>query len=257
MAGALGVWWTVARHPPQEAGHSASAADTRRLLAVLPFENISRGAETYFAAGMTEEVTNQISKLSALRVVSASAVAKFKDVHRDLPAMVNELGIGSVVTGTVREDGSRVRVNVELIDAPSGQVVWSEQYDRDGLDVFGAQSDVALRVAAALSASVTLDEKARIGKRPTSSVAAYELFVRARSVTGKTPEERLKAAIELLREAVALDPNFAEAYSEIANRSYFQAACTGICPLSAAASMPRIGRSRSTRTWRPRTMPSR
>ena len=96
-------------------------------------------------------------------------------------------------------------------------MIWSEQYDREGVDVFAAQSDIALRVGEALNASVTLEEQARIGKRPTSSVAAYELFVRARTAPGKTTEERLQAAIDLLSRAVALDPQFAEAYSEIAN----------------------------------------
>ena len=113
---------------------------------------------------MTDEVTSQLSKLGALRVVGRTAVAAFKNARSDLPAMVKELGIGSVVTGTVREDGSRVRVNVELMDARSGQVIWSEQYDREGVDVFAAQSDIALRVADALKASVTLDEQSRIGK---------------------------------------------------------------------------------------------
>ena len=102
--------------------------------------------------------------------------------------MAKDLAIGSVVAGTVREDGTRVRVNVELIDAPSGQAIWSEQYDREGVDVFAAQSDIALRVAEALNASVTLDEQARLGKRPTSSVAAYELFIRARSPRGPRPK---------------------------------------------------------------------
>jgi eukaryotic-like serine/threonine-protein kinase len=227
LAAAGALWWAGLRDraPEQSVSNATPAADNKpRLLAVLPFENISRGSEAYFAAGMTEEVTNQLSKLNGLRVVSRAAVASFKGGRADLPRMVQELGIGSVVTGTVREDGTRVRVNVELIEARSGQVIWSEQYDREGVDVFAAQSDIALRVAGALNASVTLDEQARLGKRPTSSVAAYELFVRARNATGKTSEERLKAAIDLLHQAVALDPQFAEAYSEIANRSYFQAA---------------------------------
>ena len=98
--------------------------------------------------------------------------------------MVKELGIGSLVTGTVREDGSRVRVNVELMDARSGQVIWSEQYDREGVDVFAAQSDIALRIADALQATVTLDEQSRVGKRPTASVAAYQLFIRERAIRG-------------------------------------------------------------------------
>jgi len=226
LLGAGTLWWTARRHAPaRQQERTVSAGDERRrLLAVLPFENIGRDRDGYFAAGMTEEVTGQLSKLSALRVVSRTAVANFKNARADLPVMARELGIGSVVTGTVREDGPRVRVNVELIEAPSGQVIWSDQYDRTGVDVFAAQSDIALRVAEALNASVTLEEQARIGKRPTSSVAAYELFVRAQNVRGKTSEERLNSSLELLRQAVAIDPRFAEAYSQIASASYLQAA---------------------------------
>src|SRR5437773_5668380 len=166
VAIAGGGWWVVT-HQPRAAPVAAAkpADDPRRLLAVLPFENITRdGKPGYFGAGMTEEVTGQLSKLSALRVVGRAVVAKFKDVRSDLAVMVQELGIGSVVTGTVREDGPRLRVNVELMDARSGQVIWSEQYDREATDVFAVQSDIALRVADALQASVTLDEQARMGK---------------------------------------------------------------------------------------------
>jgi len=170
---------------------------------------------------MTEEITSRLSQLSALRVVGRTAVAQFKDPRSQLPAMARELGIGSVVSGTVRESAGRVRVNVELVDAQSGQVLWSDQYDREGVDVFAAQSDIALHVSEALKASVTLEEQARLGKRPTSSVAAYELFIRARTAPGKTNEERRKAAIDLLSQAVAIDPRFAEAYSAIANDYYF------------------------------------
>ena len=196
-------------------------AEAPRLLAVLPFENISGSSEGYFAQGMTQEVTSQLSKLSALRVIGSTAVAQFKDPRRQLSALAKELGIGSAVTGTVREQGTRVRVNVELIDAQSGHVIWSEQYDREGVDVFAAQSDIAVQVGKALNASVTLEEQARIGKRPTSSVAAYELFVRARTAPGKTNEDRLRAKVDLLNRAVAIDPQFAAAYSEIANAYYF------------------------------------
>jgi protein kinase/serine/threonine-protein kinase len=216
--------WTVLREPtPQEAASPVQVSQDRRwLLAVLPFENISGSSEGYFAQGMTQEVTSQLSKLSALRVIGSTAVAQFKDPRSQLSALAKELGIGSVVTGTVREQGTRVRVNVELIDAQSGHVIWSEQYDREGVDVFAAQSDIAVQVGKALNASVTLEEQARIGKRPTSSVAAYELFVQARgAVPGKTQEDRLRARIDLLSRAVAIDPQFAAAYSEIANYYYF------------------------------------
>ncbi len=223
VAGTGAVWWVANRERPPNAPIQAVAAsdDSRRLLAVLPFQNISReGGPGYFAAGMTEEVTNQLSKLSALRVVGRTAVAKFKDARTDLPAMVQELGIGSVVTGTVREDGSRVRVNVELMDARSRRQIWSEQYDREGVHVFEAQSDIALRVAEALRASVTLEEQSRIGRRPTGSVAAYELFVRGRAMT-RANRATLTESIDILKQAVALDPQFALALTELAMRYQF------------------------------------
>jgi TolB-like protein/tetratricopeptide (TPR) repeat protein len=223
VSGAWAVWWIAGRDrtPTETTPSPAAAENARRLIAVLPFENITRdGAPGYFAAGMTDEVTSQLSKLGALRVVGRAAVAAFKNGRSDLPTMVKELGIGSVVTGTVREDGSRVRVNVELLDARSGQVIWSEQYDRQGVDVFAVQSDIALRVADALRASVTLEEQSRIGKPPTKSVAAYQLFVQERAMGGTTRAALLER-IDLLTKAIALDPQFALAYTRMANHYVF------------------------------------
>ncbi len=219
------LWWTASRvTPPSEPKPAAAAAaDPRWVLAVLPFENVTRdGGPGYFAAGMTDEVTSRLSKLSALRIVGRAAVAAFKSGRSDVPGMVKELGIGSLVTGTVREDGSRVRVNVELMDARSGQLIWSEQYDREGVDVFSAQSDIALRVAEALDATVTLEEQSRVGKRPTGSVAAYQLFIRARTIRG-TNRAMFQERIDLLNQAVALDPQFARAYTQLATHYQFLA----------------------------------
>jgi TolB-like protein/cytochrome c-type biogenesis protein CcmH/NrfG len=225
VAGAGILWWALPRSqpPPQAAATPAQAAEPRRLLAVLPFENISRNGEGYFAAGMTEEVTNHLSKLNGLRVVARATLAQFPNPRGQLSEMAAKLGIGSVVTGTVREADGRVRVNVELLDAQSGQLIWSEQYDREGVDVFAAQSDIALRVGDALNASVTLDERARVGKRPTSSVTAYELYMRAQNLP-RRGQEGIAARIELVRKAVEIDPQFAEAYSSIAAFHYFQGA---------------------------------
>jgi TolB-like protein len=220
VAVSFGAWRVASRRPPPRA---ATASDAPRLIAVLPFETITRDGEPdYFGAGMTDEVTGQLSKLSALRVIGRTATATFKDA-RDLPAMVRELGIGSIVTGSVREEGARVRVRVELTDARSGQVIWSDQYDRDRADVFAVQSEIARRVADALQASVTLDEQARLGAHPTSSVAAYQLFVRARGMRTSVRAE-LTESIARLRQAVDLDPKFALALSELSRRHQFEAA---------------------------------
>ena len=108
----------------------AAAALAPRGIAVLPFENLGATDQAYFAAGLTEEVTLQIAKISALRVMSRAAVARFKDGAAELPAMTRELGIGAVLTGSVRHADNRVRVGVQLLAAPSGETMWSEQYRR-------------------------------------------------------------------------------------------------------------------------------
>ena len=224
MTIAGGAWWSLAPRPRTAAPAAAASPpqDPHRLLAVLPFENITRdGKPGYFGDGMTEEVTSQLSKVGTLRVVSRAAVANFKSVKTDLATMASQLGVGSVVTGSVREDGGRVRVNVDLVDTRSGQLLWSEEYDRDTTDVFAVQSDIALRVADALKASVTLEEQARLGKRPTSNVAAYQLFIRARDLLQS--RSQLDVSLDLLRQAVTLDPNFALAYSQMSRWYYFQA----------------------------------
>jgi len=220
-----GGWWVYSQRKAPGTTAAESTATAPRLLAVLPFENITRdGKPGYFGAGMTEEVMGQLSKVNSLRVVSRAAVGKFKDIKTDLAAMTAELGISGVVTGSVREDGDHVRVNVELVDAQSGQQLWSEQYDRAGSDVFAMQSDIALKVADVLKASVTLDEQARLGRRPTSNLAAYELLTRARSgraAPGTTPMADIKSRIALAQQAIDLDPKFALAYAQVARFSVF------------------------------------
>jgi serine/threonine protein kinase/tetratricopeptide (TPR) repeat protein len=214
------AWWfaTATRNAPSHAVENLHE-DARRVLAVLPFESSTVDRTPgHVAIGMTEEVTSDLSKIAALRVVSRAAVANFKRETTDLAALFRELGVGSVVTGTVREDAQHVRVTVELADTRSARLLWSERYDRDLTDVFAVQSDIAQRVAETLNASVTLEEQADLGKRPTSSVAAYQLFIRAREM------DQLDARLNLLRQAVAVDPTFALAYSWISRYSAFQTA---------------------------------
>jgi hypothetical protein len=142
---------------------------------------------------------------------------------------------------------------VALVDAMAQRgrtLTWTVTHfnsDREGVDVFAAQSDIALRVGDALNASVTLEEQARVGKRPTSSVAAYELYIRALDARGKTSEEHRALQIELLRKAVALDPGSRWPMRNSATRTTSRAP-TGICPRSPEVSMRRARRLRSTRS---------
>jgi serine/threonine-protein kinase len=214
---------TVSPAPPAPASAAAAAP---RGIAVLPFENLGNAEQGYFAAGVTEEVTLQIAKISAIRVMSRAAVARFKEGVAALPAMTRELGIGAVLTGSVRHAGDRVRVGVQLLAAPSGETMWSEQYDGDVKNVLDVQSNVALRVARALQASLAPEERARIERPPTENAEAYDLYLKSRPLNLAIQKQN-EEGIDLLQRAVTLDPGFALGYASLSRRYVFRGNITG------------------------------
>ena len=220
--------WMLTRPSSTDSAVSppAAAALAPRGIAVLPFENLGGTDQAYFAAGVTEEVTLQIAKISALRVMSRAAVARFKDGAAELPAMTRELRIGAVLTGSVRHADNRVRVGVQLLAAPSGETMWSEQYDGDMRNVLDVQSTVALSVARALQASLAPQERARIERPPTGNAEAYELYLKSRPLSNFDAEQN-RQALALLQKAVSLDAKFAVAHAEIARRYYWVGTVTG------------------------------
>ena len=195
------------------------ADETRRVVAVLPFQDLTGDASrSYFAAGVTEEIRGQLTKVSALRLLSRSAVQRYgNDALRQLRS---ELGAGSAVEGTVRLDGQRARVSVELIDTATERTLWSEQYDRTLDDVLSVQTDVALRIAEALNATLGPEERTRVARPPTTNAEAYELYLRAQELDSGERQQNLRA-IELLKKAVSLDPTFAVAHARLAYRVFF------------------------------------
>jgi TolB-like protein len=216
---AIAVTWRAGNHSATSGGPPATGAP--RLLAVLPFEAIGTDtAQGYFTAGMTEEITGQLSKVSALRVLSRAATETYRTAPDRLPRLAREMGVKSVVEGSVRVAGERVRVGVRLTDAGTGQTVWSDQYDRELTDVFAVQSEVAHRIVNELQATLTPSEAERLDQAPTANLAAYRLYLRSGDLTALNRADNL-AAIELLRQAIALDPGFAKAYAWLARRFMF------------------------------------
>ena len=188
----------------------------RPFVAVRAFRNLSpETTQSYFAAGMTEEITGQLSHLSGLRLLSRSAVERYKDVR----SMADELHVSNVVEGSVRLDGNRVRIAVQLVDATNQQTLWAEQSDRELTDIFAVQSDVALRIAEALQASLSSVERLRVEKRPTQNLEAYQLYLQSRSAT--SDRARNFEEIDRLRKAIALDSSFAAARAELAYHLIF------------------------------------
>jgi serine/threonine protein kinase len=195
----------------------------RRVVALLPFENISHNpAQDYFSAGITEEINGQLAKLASLQLISRAAVARYKNPAGNLHQIASELGAGSLVTGSVRQDAGRVRVNVELVNPDSEQTIWAEQYDRELKDIFAVQSEIAIQIADALGAALSQSEKQHIEQRPTQNMAAYELYLQAQALPLNESKQNLRA-IQMLQKAFAVDSGFALALARAAYRQVFQA----------------------------------
>jgi eukaryotic-like serine/threonine-protein kinase len=209
VAAAIGAAWLWTRAP------AAPPAPPKPLVAVRAFRNLSAdSAQGYFAAGVTEEIRGRLSQVSSLRLLSRNALegADARAAHT--------LGVTQFVDGSVRIDGSRVRVTAELVDAASQQTLWTNQYDRELADVLAVQSDVAVQVAAALHASLSPGEQQRLGARMTSNAEAYELYLQSQALSTFDKSKNL-AAIDMLRRALTLDPRFATAQARIAYRLAF------------------------------------
>jgi TolB-like protein len=204
------AWWAIA-------GRTAAPADEmRKVVAVLPFRDLTGDPErAYFAAGVTDEIRGQLVKVSSLRVLSRAAAQRYGDA--DIQRLRSELGAGTALEGSVRLDGQRARVAVELVDTSTQQTIWSEQYDRTIDDVLTVQSEVALRIASALDATLTAEERTRVARPPTANPKAYEIYLRAQALSSGERQQNLRA-MEMLREAITLDPTFAVAQARLAYR---------------------------------------
>ncbi|HYG97795.1 MAG TPA: protein kinase [Terriglobales bacterium] len=220
---ATAVWWFQRARPAHRATSFLTDDSARRVLAVFPFENISPDqSQEYFSAGITEEIRGQLCKLSSLQVLSKTAVAGYKDPRNNLRQVANELGATTVVFGSVRQDSSRIRINVELVDTRSNRIVWAEQYNRELNDILAVQSDVALRIADALVTTLSSSERQRIEKLPTRNVGAYRLYLQSQELSQSDLRQN-REAIKLLERAIEIDPQFAVAASRLAYRQFFLA----------------------------------
>ena len=184
-------------------------------VAVLPLLNMSGDPETeLFADGVTEDVIAHLSKIRALKVISRNSVMRFKQRQQyTLKEIGTTLGATTLLFGSVRRSGDRVRIVAELVDAESDRHLWAETYDRHLTDIFAIQTDVALHIAAALKAELSRDEHIRVQKEPTNDVLAYQSFQRGLEWYIKYTPESLAHAIEYFDRAIVRDPNFALAYA--------------------------------------------
>jgi serine/threonine-protein kinase len=217
-----------ALHAPAPVPSPTAEHPLKRSVAVLPFLHLSADPENeYFADGITEDVIAQLSKIRALKVVSRTSVMPFKKREQDLRTIAARLEVGALLDGSVRRAGTRVRIVAQLIDAGADRQVWAETYDRELTDIFAIQSEVALQIGEALEATLSADERARIGRPATNDVRAYQLYLQGRHHVHRYTEGKTQKAIEYFEEAIARDPGFALAHANVAT-SYTELAETGV-----------------------------
>lgn len=205
-----------------------SVVEDLTSIAILPLANLSSDPDNaFFAAGVHEEILNQLAKIADIRVLSRRSVLKFEDTTESISEIANELGVATIMEGSVRFSGNRVRITCQLIRASDESHLWSETYERELEDIFEIQSDVALRAANAMQASLLPAEIEYIGRIPTHSTEAYNLVLRANyraeeNNFGFTNEGDgwVAASIADLQRAIELDENYAHAHATLA---YIQA----------------------------------
>ena len=205
------------------AGLAASAsavAAPRVAICVLPFANMSGDQEQeYFSDGITEDIITDLSKVSALAVVSRNSAFMYKGKHVDVPKLARELKVGHVLEGSVRKAGGRVRITAQLVDGSSNDHVWAERYDRDLNDIFTLQAEISEAIVKALKLKLLPEEKKAIEQRGTDNVEAYNLYLMARQsyITGHEADaRRVDAIIRLCSRAIEIDPGYARAWALMA-----------------------------------------
>jgi len=187
---------------------------------VLPFANMSGDAEQeYFSDGISEDITTDLSKISALGVVARNTAFQFKGQSVDVCEVARKLGVSHVLEGSVRKAGNRVRITAQLIDGATGDHAWAERFDRDLTDIFAIQDEISKAIVEALRVKLLPEEKKAIKQRGTSNVEAYNLYLMARNywVTGNHGDPRREERVmRICKRAVELDPNYAQAWALLA-----------------------------------------
>jgi adenylate cyclase len=217
----------IARTQASRSGKAASASaaapakdSPRFTICVLPFTNMSGDPEQeYFSDGITEDIITDLSKVSALAVISRNSAFMYKDKHADIPKVARELKVSHVLEGSVRKAGGRLRISAQLIDGASNNHVWAERYDRDTSDIFAIQDEISQAIVKALKLSLMPEEKQAIERRGTDNAEAHNLYLMARQayVTGQEFDARsARAIVRLCARATEIDPRYAQAWALMA-----------------------------------------
>jgi TolB-like protein/Flp pilus assembly protein TadD len=212
----LDAWWkSRGSQLDKQAGEDCT---TTPSIAVLPFTDLSREKDQqYFCEGTAEEITSRLARIKAIRVVSRTSSFHVSALASDLREIGRRLRVGTVLEGSVRKAGDRLRITVQLSDVETGYQRWSGSFDREISDVFAIQDEIARSVVEAFELDLTANEKAALHVLPTSNLRAYEYYLRGRQHYYQFGPKSMDTAVHLFVQAIALDPNFAQAYAGLAD----------------------------------------
>jgi serine/threonine-protein kinase len=219
--GAIAAGWLALEGRLQQLSRAPEGAETRTMLAVLPFENLGATEDDYFADGVTEEITSRLAEIPDLGVISRTSAIQYKDSHQSLRQIAEELGVEYVLEGSVRWDRladgrSRVRVTPQLVRVSDDTNIWTERYDAVLSEIFQVQSDIAESVARALDITLLEPQRQALETQPTQNLEAYDRYLRGNELYGRRfVEEEARAAVEMYESAVELDSSFASAYAAL------------------------------------------
>ena len=231
------VFWVMKAPRVHEPSRAPANSQHLQSIAVLPLTNLSGGPqEEYFADGMTEELINALSKISALRVISRTSVMQYKGAHKPISDIARELHADSVVEGRVQRSDGHVRISASLVDVHNDRNLWGNSYEGELRDILSLQSQVAQAIAGEIQVKLTPQESASLSKSRTVNPQAYETYLLARYYWNKRTPGDLNKAIESFKAAIEIDPTYALAYTGLAD-SYSSLSVYGEVPPREA--MPR------------------
>ncbi|MFC2094195.1 protein kinase [Bacteroidota bacterium] len=192
--------------------------NVNQTIAVLPFTNMSNDKEQeYFCDGMAEDIINDLTHLEDLHVVARTSSFAFKDKNLDIREIGMKLGANTIVEGSVRKAGNRLRITAQLINVADGYHLWSERYDRELEDVFAIQDEIAKNIVRALEIKLSKQEKHKLGKVKTQDVQAYDFYIRGRAYIHQSHHDKILLAIQMFKKAIQKDKNYALAYAGLAD----------------------------------------